>query len=95
MDDCIECTVKARDKNGYGKLRRGKKWMLAHRQAWIDAHGPIPEGMLVLHKCDNPPCVNVNHLYLGTNKDNSRDMYDRGRAVPRGKSKQPRREVPK
>jgi hypothetical protein len=53
----------------------------AHRRAWIIANGPIPDGMLVLHDCDNPCCVNVDHLSLGTDADNSDDMYSRRRNV--------------
>ena len=76
--DCIEWT-KYRDKGGYGVLRSGGKTMLAHRVAWERANGPIPEGMKVLHKCDNPPCVNPDHLSLGTQQDNIRDCFLKGR----------------
>jgi hypothetical protein len=55
--------------------RRGK--VGASRIAWTLAHGPIPDGLNVLHTCDNVICVNVRHLYLGTQKDNVRDMYER------------------
>ncbi len=55
--------------------------MHAHRAAWIEANGPIPEGMNVLHHCDNPPCVNVEHLFLGTAADNTQDMIAKGRRV--------------
>jgi hypothetical protein len=51
----------------------------AHRVAWIKAHGPIPTGLVVRHICDNPPCVNVDHLVLGTDADNIHDMHERGR----------------
>ena len=51
----------------------------AHRVAWAIVYGTVPEGMFVLHKCDNPPCVNPNHLYAGTQKDNARDAIERGR----------------
>lgn len=65
---------------GYGKLGvEGGAFRLAHRVAWELFVGPIPDGLWVLHKCDNPPCVNIDHLYLGTNSDNMRDCVARGR----------------
>lgn len=72
-----------RNPQGYGRLRiKGvKSMLLAHRWTWTQANGPIPVGMCVLHHCDNPPCVNLEHLYIGSHKDNARDMWQRGRAV--------------
>ena len=68
---------------GYGQIRdmngRYGKKKLAHRISWNIHNGPIPNGMLVLHTCDNPLCVNPNHLWLGTHKDNNDDMMKKGR----------------
>ena len=64
---------------GYGQLGVEGVPKLTHRIAWEEAHGPIPDGLWVLHHCDNPPCCNPAHLYLGTHADNMRDMAERGR----------------
>lgn len=66
---------------GHGRTHIGKKHHAAHRLAWELTHGPIPAGLVVRHTCDNPPCCNPAHLLLGTVKDNSRDMSERGRSV--------------
>jgi hypothetical protein len=60
---------------GYGRVL-----VSAHRLAWELAHGPIPDGLLVLHRCDNPPCCNPEHLFLGTVADNMADKTAKGRA---------------
>jgi len=53
----------------------------AHIKAWEDRNGPVPPGLQVLHECDNPPCTNVDHLFLGTHSDNMRDRHTKGRYV--------------
>ena len=77
---CILWTA-AKNTRGYGVLFHHGRLQLAHRLAWLDANGPIPVGMCVLHRCDTRECVNVGHLFLGTNLDNTADMMRKGRGV--------------
>lgn len=65
--------------HGYGNFWDGSARVLAHRFAYIDVKGPIPNGLLVCHKCDNIKCCNPSHLFLGTNADNVRDCARKGR----------------
>lgn len=70
--------------NGYGRMggadyKADKKMLFAHRASWEIHNGPIPENMLVLHKCDNPSCVNPYHLEIGSGKKNIVDAYIRNR----------------
>ena len=66
--------------DGYGSVWFGKRMDGTHRVAWTLTNGPIPDGMMVLHRCDNPPCCRPDHLFLGTQADNVRDMHAKGRA---------------
>jgi hypothetical protein len=75
---------------GYGVIYVKRKPIMAHRMAWVLAHGEIPESQLVLHHCDNPRCVNVDHLFLGTYKDNEADKLSKGRNYEQRKTRCPR-----
>ena len=71
----------SRSPDGYGEIRftrSRKKAVATHVAIFVDRREIVPSGMLVCHTCDNPPCVNPNHLYVGSRADNMRDMHDRG-----------------
>jgi len=81
MDDrgCWIWTGNRAVKLPYGRIRFHGKMMPAHRASWLLHRGPIPDALWVLHSCDNPPCVNPSHLFLGTALDNARDKVTKGR----------------
>lgn len=70
-----------RNPQGYGQFNYHKKAYRVPRLCWEIHFGAIPEGLWVLHRCDNPPCCNPNHLFLGTPTDNAQDMIQKGRRV--------------
>jgi len=65
--------------SGYGRVSVGNKLMLVHRAVWVDKRGEIPAGIQVCHRCDNPKCCEIDHLFLGTAKDNAQDAKRKGR----------------
>lgn len=79
---CLEWQRYRHPTSGYGQIGRGRREegiVGTHRAAWEVTHGPIPDGLDVLHRCDNPPCCDPDHLFLGTDADNSADKVAKGR----------------
>lgn len=70
-----------RGPQGYGKIRFGSRDLRAHRAAWMLVNGEIPSGMMVCHSCDEPSCVNVAHMFLGTALTNAHDRDMKGRCA--------------
>lgn len=84
VNDCWNWTGSRHKKRWHGQWRSGDgRIELAHRGAWRLMKGEVPKGAFVLHRCDNPVCVNPSHLFLGTQSDNAKDMWTKGRAKPK------------
>lgn len=80
-DACWEWTGARRNTYGHGAVQFRQRADGPHRVAWVLTYGEILEGLFVCHHCDNGPCCRPDHLFLGTCKDNSRDMVSKGRAT--------------
>jgi hypothetical protein len=78
-DTCWNWNAATWGNNQYGCARWGGRCINAHRVSWSLTHGEIPKDLKVLHRCDNPLCVNPDHLFLGTQKDNCQDAKAKGR----------------
>lgn len=78
-DACWPWTRGKNNALGYGRFRLGGKLLLAPRVAWAEENGPIPEGIFICHRCDNPSCCNPAHLFPGTHADNMADRDRKGR----------------
>jgi len=80
-NQCWEWTAPVCGGEKYGRFYDNNRRIQAHIASWVIHNGPVDEGKFVLHKCDNPLCVNPNHLFIGTASDNMRDMVAKGRFV--------------
>lgn len=85
-DECFKW-IGSVNTSGYGRIQIDGQRVLAHRAAYIVFKGEIPEGMKVLHRCDNPRCTNPEHLFLGTQLENIADMMQKNRQYDRTGSK--------
>lgn len=74
---CIECISHCKDDFGYTRIFINKKHQRLFRYIYEQKYGKIPKGMVIRHKCDNPNCCNIEHLEIGTQKDNTRDLIER------------------
>ena len=80
MEDCIIFSGR-KNSGGYGYIGHSEGVYMAHRLAWMLYNGfNVPKGKVIMHTCDNPPCINPCHLVLGKHKDNTQDCINRGRA---------------
>lgn len=86
---CHECISHAKNGGGYVKVRVKGQAMYLHRYVYERAYGKIPDGMVVMHTCDNPACCNVKHMQLGTLDDNNKDRAAKNRTSRKHQCKRP------
>lgn len=79
VGDACWLWTKSLSRYGYGQQWVGGKNWITHRLAWTLTNGEIPKGLCLCHRCDNPACVRPDHMFLGTQRDNLRDMRAKGR----------------
>ena len=78
---CMECTSHYTDRQGYPHItRNSRRWRMS-RYIYTSQHGEIPDGLQIRHQCDNPKCINIKHLLIGTHQDNVDDKVDRNRQL--------------
>jgi hypothetical protein len=81
LGPCQVLPKKYREKSGYGRWKIGEEIYRAHRLMYVLINGMIPDDMVVMHRCDNPPCVRIEHLKYGTIQDNNADRHEKGRTL--------------
>lgn len=77
---CIEWTARC-NRKGYGQIKVRGRVRNVHAVVWEELKGPIPDGQMVLHECDNRVCCNIEHLFTGTHLENMKDMVAKGRST--------------
>lgn len=80
-NDCWICTSHSKDYDGYHLFKKEQKTIKIHRYMYEQKYGEIPRGMFACHKCDNPSCINPDHIFIGNVLDNNRDKEKKGRGV--------------
>lgn len=90
---CIEWIGNKR--NGYGRIGYKRKLISCHRLVWEWEKGIIPINLEICHKCDNPSCVNIDHLFIGTHEDNMKDCVNKGRGVSKTGDRNPNCKIKK
>jgi hypothetical protein len=92
---CHICISHSRDRGGYARINYNGKKIGIHKMLYLLLHGEdsIPDSYVLLHSCDNPNCINVEHLTVGTHKENMADMAEKGRAKGNGKKRLKKKQI--